>query len=157
VQQLNAMEDFHRDISYRLLKKESGTAILAASLLDRFHDIAVQVIVDVTTLAIVSATADFRRSPTVDCGDVCARLSGLAGFVIGRGLQRKIAEVLGGCEGCGNLRHLLLGLLPLALNLNAAAGITDEREMMDAIQDKLTGTCAGYVGPLAAAKKSSDL
>lgn len=36
---------------------------------------------------------------------------------------------------------------PLALNVRACAGIMDEREMLDAIQEELRGTCAGYAGP----------
>jgi hypothetical protein len=146
--QLNTMEDFQRDISYRLLKRQDGTALLAATLKDRFHDIALEVVVDATTLAIVSASAEFRKSPTTDCRNVSARLSGLVGFTIGRGLQRKLMEVLGGGEGCGNMRSLLAGLLPLALNLRAAAGKTGEREMLDAIHEQLLGTCAGYVNPV---------
>jgi len=148
--QLNTMEDFQRDISYRLLKGTDGTAELSALMRDRFHDVDVKVVVDATTLEIVSATADFRRSPTTDCCNVSARLAGLRGFTIGKGLQRKLGEVLGGGEGCGNLRTLLMGLLPLALNLRAAVGITDEREMLDAIHEQLYGTCAGYQQPLPA-------
>jgi hypothetical protein len=145
--ELNPMEDFQRDISYRLLKQDDGTAKLTALLKDRFHDVVAEVVVDVATLKILSAKADFHRSPTPDCGNVSARMQGLVGFVIGKGLQRKLAEVLGGGGGCGNMRNLLLGLLPLALNLNAAAGIATEQEMMDAIHEKLIGTCAGYRSP----------
>ena len=145
--ELNPMEDFQRDISYRVLRQNDGTAKLTALLKDRFHDVVAEVVVDVATLKIVSARADFHRSPTPDCGNVSARMQGLVGFVIGKGLQRKLAEVLGGREGCGNMRNLLLGLLPLALNLRAAAGIINEQEMMDAIHDKLVGTCAGYLSP----------
>ena len=146
--QLNSMEDFQRDISYRLQKKDDGTASLTATLKDRFHDIAVEVVVEMATLKIISARADFRKSPTPDCGNVSRRMEGLNGFVVGRGLQRKLREVLGGGEGCGNMHNLLLGLLPLALNLSAAAGITGDQEMMDAIHEKLVGTCAGYTSPL---------
>ena len=145
--QLNPMEDFRRDISYRLLKKDDGTACLTATLKDRFHDIVAEVVVEVDTLKILAAKADFHRSPTPDCGNVSSRMQGLVGFTIGRGLQRKLSEVLGGEEGCGNMRNLLMGLLPLALNLVAAAGITDEAQMMDAIHEKLVGTCAGYLTP----------
>jgi len=151
--QLNAMEDFQRDICYRLVKQDGGTAMLSASLRDRFHDIAVEVMVDVATLAVISASADFRKSPTADCRNVSARLAGLAGFTIGRGLQRRLMEVLGGGEGCGNLRNLLQGLLPLALNLKAAAGIREEHEMLDAMHEQLMGTCAGYLNPLLGADK----
>lgn len=145
--ELNPMEDFQRDISYRVLRQNDGTAKLTALMKDRFHDVVAEVVVDVATLKVISAQADFHRSPTPDCGNVSTRMQGLVGFVVGKGLQRKLAEVLGGGEGCGNMRNLLLGLLPLALNLRAASGISSEQEMMDAIHDKLVGTCAGYLSP----------
>ena len=69
----------------------------------------------------------------------------MVGFTIGRGLNRKLQETFGGGEGCGNLRLMLLGLLPLAMNVKAAAGIADEQEMLAAIRERLTGSCAGYV------------
>ncbi|GFO64989.1 DUF2889 domain-containing protein [Geomonas paludis] len=143
--QLNSMEDFQRDISYRVLKQADGTALLTATMKDRFHDVLLEVRVEVATMKIISAEADFRKSPTPDCRNVSARMAALNGFVIGRGLQRKVSEALGGATGCGNMRNLLMGLLPLALNLGAAAGITDEAQMLDAINEKLVGTCAGYV------------
>ena len=43
--------------------------------------------------------------------------------------------------------NLLQGLLPLALNYRAGAGVNDEREMLDAIHEQLLGTCAGYAAP----------
>lgn len=154
--QLNPMEDFQRDISYRLLKNDDGTAKLTATLRDRFHDIVAEVVVDVASLQVLSARADFHRSPTAECGNVSARMQGLVGFTIGRGLQRKLIDLLGGGEGCGNMRNLLMGLLPLAMNLAAAAGIATEEEMMDAIHEKLVGTCAGYLSPPAAGEKSDQ-
>jgi len=146
--QLNSMEDFQRDISYRLLKREDGALALTATLKDRFHDIELRVLVDGESLAITSADVDFRRAPTGDCRNVSQRVAGLAGVVIGKGLNRRLMEALGGGDGCGNLRNLLLGLLPLALNVRAAAGIADEREMLEAIHEKLRGTCAGYAEPV---------
>jgi hypothetical protein len=148
-QQLNSMEDFQRDISYRLLKGEDGTATLTAKMQDRFHDLTIEIVIDAATLEILSASADFTKSPTPDCGRIDARLSGLIGFRIGKGLYRKLMEVLAGAAGCGNVRTLLIGLLPLALNLKAAAGIADEREMLDKIHEKLVGTCVGYSHPPA--------
>lgn len=142
------MEDFQRDISYRLLKREDGHLALTATLRDCFHDIEMQILVDGETLAITSAQVDFRKSPSADCPNVSKRLAGLIGVIIGKGLNRKLMEVLGGGEGCGNLRNLLLGLLPLAMNVKASAGIRDEREMLDTIHEKLLGTCAGYANPV---------
>ena len=145
---LNSIEDFQRDISYRVLKQEGGTIALTATLRDRFHDILAEVIVDGETLTVTSIKADFRKSPTSDCQSVSTRLELLVGFSIGKGLNRKLMEVLGGSEGCGNMRNLLLGLLPLALNVRASSGIMDEREMLDTVHEQLRGTCAGYVNPV---------
>ena len=88
--------------------------------------------------------AEFHKAPTKDCRNVAARLEQLIGFTIGKGLNRKLVEVLGGGEGCGNVRTMLLGLLPLALNVRASAGFRREQEMLDAIHEQLRGTCAGY-------------
>lgn len=146
--QLNTMEDFQRDISYRLLRQDEETVKLIGLLSDRFHDVEVQVLVDAATMEIRSASVDYRKSPTTDCCNVSERLEGLVGFTIGKGLQKKLMDVVGGGEGCGNVRNMLLGLLPLALNVRAAAGISDEREMLDTIHEKLMGTCAGYANPV---------
>jgi len=154
--QLNAMEDFKRDIVYRVLKREDGFAALTATLQDRFHDILMEVIVDIANLTVISATVEFRKSPASDCSRVASRLDGLAGLSIGKGMNRKLMELFGGEEGCGNLRNLLLGLLPLAMNLKACCGIADEREMLDTIHDRLLGTCAGYARPLPGREKQPE-
>lgn len=146
--QLNAMEDFQRDISYRVLKRDDGRVALTATLRDRFHDVLAEIMVDSETLTILSAQVDFRKSPTADCCNVAARMERLIGFPIGKGLNRKLMEIFGGAAGCGNLRALLLGLLPLALNVKACSGIMDEREMLDSIHEQLHGTCAGYARPV---------
>jgi hypothetical protein len=145
MRQLNSMEDFRRDISYRVLKRDDHIIALSATLKDRFHDILAEVVVAADTLTIISARADFRTSPTRDCQSVSLNMERLIGFSIGKGLTRKLSEVLGGSEGCGNMRNLLGGLLPLALNVRASAGITDEQDMLDTIHEHLRGTCAGYL------------
>lgn len=145
--QLNSMEDFQRDISYRVLKQVDGTVEMTATLRDCFHDIELKVLVECESLEICAVHADFRKSASTACGDVSARLQRLVGFTIGKGLNRKLMEVMGGGEGCGNLRNLLLGLLPLALNLKASAGIIDDQDLLDAIHEQLRGTCAGYSVP----------
>jgi hypothetical protein len=143
--QLNAMEDFRRDVSYHVLRGEDGRIELTARLTDRFHDIRMNVLADLDTLAIIAAQVDFVRHPSPDCPAAAARMEQMVGFVIGRGLNRKLQETFGGGEGCGNLRVMLQGLLPLALNVKAATGFTDEGEMLESIKERLTGSCAGYV------------
>lgn len=142
---LNAMEDFKRDISYHVQRGDDGQIVLTGNLRDRFHDIRMEVLVNFDSLTIHAARVDFVRHPSADCPHVARRMERLIGFTIGRGLNRKLQETFGGGEGCGNLRVMLLGLLPLAMNVKAAAGFTDEQAMLDSIRERLTGSCAGYV------------
>jgi hypothetical protein len=59
-------------------------------------------------------------------------------------MTRRLFELFGGSEGCGNIRTMLMGLLPLALNAKAAAGIRDHNEMLEKMRRELTGSCIGY-------------
>lgn len=145
MEELNAMEDFKRDISFHVQKGDDGQIVLTANLKDRFHDIRMEVLVDFKSLGINAARVNFVRHPSEDCPNVAWRMERLVGFVIGKGLNRKLQETFGGGEGCGNLRLMLQGLLPLAMNVKASAGFSDEQEMLAGIRERLTGSCAGYV------------
>jgi len=145
VAHVNAMEDFTRNICYHTYRGENGGTILTAEMTDHFHDIKMEVLVDIGSLAILSARVNFVRHPSENCPDVAGQMERLVGFTIGRGLSRKLRELFGGCEGCGNLRLMLQGLLPLAINVQAAVGFSDEQQMLDSIKRRLTGSCAGYI------------
>lgn len=152
---LNSMQDFRRDISYRCLKREDGTILLTGTISDRFHDIVAEIVVDGKNLDILSAGAEFRRSPTEDCRCISDRMQRLAGFTIGKGLNRKLTEVFAGGDGCGNMKNLLLGLLPLAMNVRASEGFSSDEEMLDAIHEGLRGACAGYANPAGSVRKNT--
>jgi len=139
------MEEFQRDFTYRTLLRNDGL-LLTAVMQDRFHDLRLEVIVDIDTMTITAATAKFNKSPSGDCPVVTAAIGRLAGTVIGRGMNRRLLKLFGGSEGCGNIRTILSGLLPLAINVKAARGISDEQDLLDTIRNKLTGSCAGYPG-----------
>ena len=143
MQALNAMEEFQRDFTYRA-SLDGKDLRLTATMLDRFHDLAIEVTVDIETMKVTAASAEFRRSPSAICPEVASGMERLAGTVIGKGMNRRLLELFGGSDGCGNIRTILSGLLPLALNVSAARGIRDEAEMLGTIRDRLRGTCAGY-------------
>lgn len=140
----NLMNEFQRDISYRISNSNDGRIRLSATMRDCYHDIVLEVVVNEESLTIEGVVADFRRCPTTECPNAAEQLSRLTGITIGKGLNKQIVEALGGEEGCGNLRNLLLGLLPLAINVKAAAGFTDEETMLDKMSEQMRGTCAGY-------------
>lgn len=143
MQATNAMEEFQRDFTYRTAMG-SGGLILSATMTDRYHDLDIEVTVDPDSMTITAARAEFKRSPTEFCPGVTRRMERLVGMTIGRGMNRRLLDLFGGSEGCGNIRTILSGLLPLALNVSAARGISDEAEMLATIQRRLSGTCAGY-------------
>jgi hypothetical protein len=139
------MENFSRDIRYHVLRGENDRIVLTAHLTDRFHDIRMEVVASCESLIITDAQVNFVLHPSEDCPKVSSRIEKLIGFTIGKGLNRKLQEVFGGGEGCGNLRVMLQGLLPLAMNVKAASGISNEQEMLALIKERLAGSCAGYV------------
>jgi hypothetical protein len=141
----NVMENFQRQIGVQMRTRGDGSALLTGTIRDCFHDILLEVEITLATMAITAIRVDFRQAPTPTCKDVAPQLAGLVGMTIGPGMSRRLAAILSGSSGCGNLRNLLQSLLPLALNLSAAAGIDDETEMLDAIHHRLAGTCAGYM------------
>lgn len=143
MQPCNVFDDFRRDISYRIFRRD-GNIALTATLKDVFHDILVEIIVDPGSMIISAAMVNFIRHPTEECPLVEKAMSRLVGTVIGKGMTRRLVDIFGGGEGCGNIRTMLLGLLPLALNAKAAEGISDQNEMLAKIKRELTGTCAGY-------------
>ncbi|PLX86996.1 MAG: hypothetical protein C0618_07705 [Desulfuromonas sp.] len=144
MRKLKNMEEFKRDIEYRVKVQDDESILLTGTMQDRFHDIAIDVVVDGDSLAIIDCHAIFLKVPSPYCGRVLKRFDLLKGVVIGKGLSRSLATVFGGQEGCGNLRTLLIGLLPLALNVRASVGTSDEEELLDTIHQHLKGTCAGY-------------
>lgn len=143
MQPCNVFDDFRRDISYRIFRRD-GNIALTATMKDIFHDILVDITVDPDTMIIATAVVNFIRHPAENCPAVEKAMSRLVGTVIGKGMNRRLVDIFGGGEGCGNIRTMLMGLLPLALNAKAAEGISDQDEMLAKIKRELTGTCAGY-------------
>ncbi|MCK4502234.1 MAG: DUF2889 domain-containing protein, partial [Desulfuromonadales bacterium] len=124
--------------------QEDESILLTGTLKDKFHDISIDVVVDSLSLEIVRSSCLFKAAPSQYCKQLEERLDSLQGIVVGKGLSRAINGALGGVNGCGNLRTLLLGLLPLALNVKASKGISDDQDVLDVIHHKLQGTCIGY-------------
>lgn len=140
----NLMKNFRRDISYHVQMTEKGNISLTGILHDRYHDIELNVLVSSDSLEVLDAGLQMRRVPSPHCNDVEKRLELLKGCAIARGINRKLVEIFGGSEGCGNLRTMLMGLLPLAVNARAAIGLENEDQMREVMEAHLKGTCAGF-------------
>lgn len=140
----NPLEDFQRHIGVSLKKRNDGSALLTGTIQDRYHDIILEVEVVIETQRIQDIRVAFHKAPNSGCDKIAVQLKSLVGMTIGPGMSRRLNETLGGSSGCGNLRNLLMSLLPLSINLSVATGIVDEEEMLDAIRQRLAGTCVGY-------------
>jgi hypothetical protein len=140
----NPMENFQRDIRYDVRLRPDRTISLKAALRDCYHDIELEIVTDLENLDILNTRLDFHRAPSPLCDRVRQRLARLVGCRIGKGLSRLLSTTLGGPEGCGNLRAMLMGLLPLAINIRTATGIADQEQLHEAMQEMLAGTCAGF-------------
>ena len=138
------LDSFHRDISYHVSRGENGAISLLGTLRDRYHDIEIEVFVDGDSLRIVDVRLLLRAVPSPFCHRIEKRLEGLKGLEIARGVNRRLGEILGGGEGCGNLKSMLMGMLPLAINARAAAGLDDESRMLEVMHAQMKGTCAGF-------------
>jgi hypothetical protein len=143
MQSSNVFDDFQRDFTYRIFRDETGL-VLTATMKDIFHDVFLDIRVNPETLTIMGARVDFLKSPSEFCPRIDLAMSELIGMTIGRGMSKRLVEIFGGKDGCGNIRTILMGLLPLALNAQAAEGIEDQDEMLAKIRKALTGTCVGY-------------
>jgi hypothetical protein len=141
------MNGFQRNITFSIGRGADHAIVVTATMVDQFHDLAIETTMDPESLAIRAIRANFARVPTGNCQKTRSRLDLLVGFPVGKGLTRKVFDALGGCEGCGNLRMLLLGSLPLAINAKVSDGIDDVGEMLDTIHHSLRGTCVGYSEP----------
>lgn len=141
--QTNVFDDFRRDLAYRVFR-EDGLIVLTATLKDVFHDIFIEIRVSPENMLIAGATVNFIRQPTDYCHHIDKAMAELVGTTIGKGLNKSLIRIFGGSDGCGNIRTILMGLLPLALNAKAATGISDQRDMLEKIRKDLTGTCIGY-------------
>lgn len=142
--QKNMIESFQRDIIHKIFINDVNQIILTGTLKDIVHDIFIEFTIDQELLEIENVIVKFKQSPTVHCYEIEERVKLFIGLKIKTGLTRSILKILGTKEGCGNLLTLVMGLLPLAINAKAGAGLGKNYEVMDAIKQKLTGTCVGY-------------
>nr|WP_320048833.1 DUF2889 domain-containing protein [uncultured Desulfuromonas sp.] len=136
--------DFQRTVHYSIAQNDQGHFILKAHLKDRLHDIETIVTTSPDTLEILSASASFNRSPSPFCSQSEKRFANLVGLSIGKGLSLELRERLAGGDGCGNLRTMMLGLLPLAINARVSQGSESDEQAFEMMQQALEGTCAGF-------------
>ncbi len=106
-----------RNLNVELYREEKGSLLCEATLLDPFHLFRFQMRVEPEERIITMAVAEMTTAPHPECPAVVHQVHLLVGQKIARGIQRKVAETVGGPQGCVHLRELITE----AVNFTATA------------------------------------
>jgi hypothetical protein len=128
-------ELYQRNINVTVERAEQDHILVQCSLLDLDHSIRFLMKVNTRTKTIVESNAQMIRVPFHRCRDTLSLTESIAGLVIGRGINRQLADRLGHNNGCMHLVELAVTATRMAAAVLAEAdrGITDREsfECMD--------------------------
>lgn len=108
------------------------------------HDIAIELVVDATTMVITRATSSMSTFPHVECPTVADRFRRLEGVSVTRGYSRALREIFAGVNGCAHVYELAraagAAVTQGAMSRSAREG---RREQLDieTLRRGLGGTC----------------
>lgn len=113
-------------------------------------------------LVIQSLEAVTEQAPTPVCGQITAAYRALAGLQIGPGFKKRVAELVGGVEGCTHLTELLGPMATTAIQ--TLAPIVQKRLRQRAASDPafemprhwVIGSCHAYRPDGDAARRVSE-
>ena len=99
-------ELYQRNINVTVEKADEGHILVQCSLLDLDHSIRFLMKVNTRTKVIVEGSAQMVRVPFHRCRETLRLTENIAGLVIGRGINRQLADRLGHNIGCMHLVEL---------------------------------------------------
>lgn len=79
------------------------------------HHMVVDLLVEVPSLEITTATPVMETRPHHDCSCILDHYQGLVGLSIARGFTHKVRELFGGPRGCTHTTMLLQAMAPVAI------------------------------------------
>lgn len=120
-------ELYQRNINVTVEGASPASILVQASLLDLDHSIRFFMEVDKATKAILQAGAQMIRVPFRQCRETIALTEKIVGLVIGRGINRRLADALGHNIGCMHLVELAM----TAARMAAAVLVEAERGLAD--------------------------
>lgn len=111
------MELYERNINSKVKKVDDHHLLTEASLLDLNHSMTVGIKVHIGSAEIVDAYAVVLKAPLGVCDQTVGLAKKLIGIKIERGVNAKLVQALGGCEGCTHLYELGLNAVRLTFNV----------------------------------------
>jgi len=100
-------EVFERNINVKVIQREKGRVQVLASFLDLDHSFDAEMIVEVATGRIEHAKAHMAKRPFQNlCLRALENIPRLEGETIGRGIYRRITDLIGKSQGCVHLAEI---------------------------------------------------
>ncbi|HMD33169.1 MAG TPA: DUF2889 domain-containing protein [Candidatus Acidoferrales bacterium] len=100
-------EVYERNINVKVIRRGTQHVQVLASFLDLEHSFDAEMIVDVPTGRIEHAKAHMAKRPFQNlCLRALENIPKLEGEVIGRGIYRRITDVIGKSQGCVHLAEI---------------------------------------------------
>lgn len=140
-----------RNVNIKIFDDGGSTFRVLASLIDVEHSFHAEMLVDVASGKIQEVTADMARRPYPTlCPRALDHVSRLRGEVIGRGINRRIVELVGKDTGCAHLVEVFQSAVRFAAMylINKRTGLDplgertlSEQEHRDKWMPVLKNTC----------------
>jgi len=130
-------ELYQRNINVTVERADEEHILVQCSLLDLDHSIRFLMKVHTRTKTIVDGSAQMIRVPFHKCRETIPLVEKIAGLVIGRGINRRLADVLGHNIGCMHLVELAVtaARMAAAVLVEADRGLTD-REGFECLDEE---------------------
>jgi hypothetical protein len=113
------MAYYKKEKSSEIHEEGEGVFRLVGTLRDHIHDITVELSAIYPQGTILSARADIQLAPY---GDICSEterlMESLVGLKIEPGLNRDVARLLGGPQGCTHLVDMVMDLAKAFFQIN---------------------------------------
>ncbi|MCB0365281.1 MAG: DUF2889 domain-containing protein [Bdellovibrionaceae bacterium] len=111
------MKIYERNLNSSVRKVDEDHIMVETSLLDLNHSMRVEILVNTKTNVIENAVSETTKVPLKACDVPQGHINNIIGLKIERGINRKLIQILGGCDGCTHLYELALTSVRLTFNV----------------------------------------
>ncbi len=115
------MKIYERNMNSSVVQVDEEHLLVETSLLDLNHSMRVELKINTNTNIIEDAVSETTKVPLKACDYPQGHIKKIIGLKIERGINRKLIQALGGCDGCTHLYEL--ALMSVRLTFNVLMGI----------------------------------
>jgi Protein of unknown function (DUF2889) len=127
-------EVFERNINVKVIQRGSARLQVLASFLDLDHSFDAEMIVEVATGRIEHAKAHMAKRPFQNlCLRALENIPRLEGEIIGRGIYRRITDLIGKNQGCVHLAEIFQAAVGFTATIliGLRAGLTEDPRLSE--------------------------